>query len=432
MIWRVIITAAALSIASAAQGETVLNRAYGFDKLDAFWGSTLGSSAPDSTAFAMFEAAAAPPPVEEAPIDLGVPIIGDILGEDATVPAQTQTLTFPVIPLSAEAAGPIMRRLAWAELYLSRYAYYAAASTETAAQIDALTARQQAAAAEAYLAVARLYYAAPDLGEKCTRLTRLQALAAGPLATRGAVDALPGWADLIPLQKAAAARLGDTALTSLVCAVNPVRGRGETVKRITTRVQDTLAFAARAKVEDALILLEAAAAEFQALVNAMDVEIKTAEILELERVFGNAASNLRLVKTDQLRAEDTLAALEAVDLGQLNQPGEMAEFQAAQAQLQAMVMLMDEVLSALEPLHAVDPDALAPCAGLEALYDAPDLTLDSGTLTQRIEAPYVACLGAAQGVVEVLTGPTLQSELMAELARHVGQISENLVESMRP
>lgn len=420
--------------AGAAQADSVLNRAYGIDKLDAFWRATLGSEAPDTAPFEMFEVAAdIPEPVSEPSVDFGVPIIGEVLGETAPVDGgQGARLAFPVIPLDDEEAGPMMRRLAWAELYLTRVGYYAEGSEDSSAEVALLAQRQKAAAVEAYLALARLYFAAPDLTEKCTRLTRMAALEDSALEM-GVDVALPeGWGALLPLKDAAAARLGDSALTDLVCAFEPVRGRAETVRLIEVRVRERIALEARAKVEDSLRLLRAAAAEFQGLVNEMDVEILTAEILELERVFGNAAANIRLVQNDQLRAEETIAELEAVDLSALNQPGEMSEYQAAQGQMAAMVALMDGVLTELEALAPLVPDdGLAECRGLGAVYDAPDMSLDSFTLTAAIEGPYVACLAQARALVEAGTTPSLQTELMGELAKHVGQISANLLEELQ-
>ena len=397
--------------------NAVLDRAYGINKLDGFWRATLGREAPDTAAFAMFETAAAvPEPVREPAVDFGVPIIGEVVGETAPgTGGQGARLAFPVIPLREEEAGPLMRRLAWAELYLTRVGYYAEDQEDPSEMVAALAARQKAAALEAYLITARLYFAAPDLTEKCTRLTRMAALEDSALDTGVEVTPAEGWAVLEPLR-----------------AAEPVRGRAETVRLIEVQVRERIALEARAKVEDSLTLLNAAAEEFQSLVNAMDVEILTAEILELERVFGNAAANIRLVQNDQLKAEETISELEAVDLSALNQPGEMSEYQAAQGQMAAMVALMDGVLTELAALAELRPDdGLADCRGLGSVYDALDMNRDSFVLTTEIEGPYVACLARARALVEAGTTPSLETELMAELARHVGQISANLLEELQ-
>lgn len=422
-----------LSAPVAAQ-NAVLDRAYGINKLDGFWRATLGSEAPDTAAFVMFETAAAvPEPVREPAVDFGVPIIGEVVGETAPgTGGQGARLAFPVIPLREEEAGPLMRRLAWAELYLTRVGYYAEDQEDPSEMVAALAARQKAAALEAYLITARLYFAAPDLTEKCTRLTRMAALEDSALDTSVEVTPAEGWAVLEPLRVAAAERLGGSALSDLVCAFEPVRGRAETVRLIEVRVRERIALEARAKVEDSLTLLNAAAEEFQSLVNAMDVEILTAEILELERVFGNAAANIRLVQNDQLKAEETISELEAVDLSALNQPGEMSEYQAAQGQMAAMVALMDRVLTELAALaELLSDDGLADCRGLGSVYDALDMNRDSFVLTTEIEGPYVTCLASARALVEAGTSPSLETELMAELARHVGQISANLLEELQ-
>lgn len=414
--------------------ESVLNRAYSAEKLDGFWQATLGGSGAQPALYDMFGAAAVPAPVTAVPTGFaGLPDIGEVIGESAPTAPTPQRLSFPVIPLADDEAGPMMRRLAWAEIYLSRYRHYTPASSDPSALVTALAERQLAAALEAYLATARLYFAAATLPEKCERLTRLQALAQGPLALAGA-DVTPpdGWDALPALRSAAATRLNDTALTGMVCGIEPVRGRAETAQRIRTQVGERMAQEARDKVDDTLVLLESEAERFQDLVNRMDVTIKTAEILELERVFGNAAANVRLVQTDQLNADGTLAELEAVDLGALRQPGEVAEYQQAQAQMAQMITLMDGVLTELAALAEVDPARLSACAGLETLYDAPDLRMDTGTLTALIEGPYANCLNQARGLVELMNATTEQSAAMAVLAGHVAQISENLLEAMRP
>src|SRR5690606_32994714 len=126
--------------------------------------------------------------------------------------------------------------------------------------------------------------------------------AAGPLSGIDA-DLLPGdWRDLLAIQAATAARLGGDVLAGTVCGVEPVRGRAETIRIIENRVRERIITEVRAKVDDTLTLLAASAAEFTTLVNRMDVPILSAEILELERVLGNAAANMMLVKEDQLRA----------------------------------------------------------------------------------------------------------------------------------
>ena len=196
--------------------NAVLDRAYGINKLDGFWRATLGREAPDTAAFAMFETAAAvPEPVREPAVDFGVPIIGEVVGETAPgTGGQGARLAFPVIPLREEEAGPLMRRLAWAELYLTRVGYYAEDQEDPSEMVAALAARQKAAALEAYLITARLYFAAPDLTEKCTRLTRMAALEDSALDTGVEVTPAEGWAVLEPLRAAAAERLGGSARSS--------------------------------------------------------------------------------------------------------------------------------------------------------------------------------------------------------------------------
>jgi hypothetical protein len=202
-------------------------------------------------------------------------------------------------------------------------------------------------------------------------------------------------------------------------------------------VRERIMTEVRAKVDDTLQLLEASSTEFQSLVNQMDVPIFSAEIMELERVLGNAAANMVLVKDDQLNAATTIATLQAVDLSALNQPTALQEFTDGQARMTGMVALIDAVMAALADLATLEGDPavatdLAPCAGLRGAYSALDLGLDTGSLTQMINDPYEDCIERARAVVARFQEPSLDKALMAELARHVRQISEAFLSTVSP
>ena len=433
----------ALLMALAAppgHAESILDRRYTSAKLDGFWQETLGASAPQADWFQILVPGSdAVEPVTEVPAlpDFGVPFPGTVIGESATPAGETETSAFPVIPLSREDAAVLIRRLAWSEIYLNRYRFFEPVSTDTSDVLETLNGRQFAAGLEAALITARLYFAAPDLTEKCRRLTRLRELDASALAGLSA-DATPAaWRDLVPGYEAATERVGNSALAALVCSVEPVRGRAETIRLVETRVRERIMEEVRRKVEDTLTLLEAASTDFQTLVNDMDVTINSAEILELERVFGNAASNMVLVMEDQLKAGETLAELSAVDLSQLNQPGQLREFETGQAHMAAMVVVIDDVMAAMADLSSItdDPEIaveLAPCEALRNAYSALDLSLDSGTLSRRIEDPYNDCISRVRAVVARFQEPTLNQAMTAELSRHVRQISEAYLSTVMP
>lgn len=431
--------ALATGLSGAALAESVVARSYTSAKLEALWRATLGTEPPQPAMFAMLApGAATPAPVAPTPVtSFGLPFAGAVLGESAPAAGPAQVRAFPVIPMTRDEASVLNRRLAWAEIYLSRYRYFEAVSTDGAAVMTTLTQRQYGAALEAYLITARLYYAAPDLPEKCQRLTRMAELASGALSGIAAEGLAAGWQPLAPLQKAAAQRLGAAPLAALVCSVEPVRGRAETVQLVETRVRERIMMEVRAKVSDTLTLLDASAAEFTTLVNQMDVPIFSAEILELERVLGNAAANMILVKEDQLHAAETIATLQAVDLSSLAQPTALEEFETGRTRMQAMAGLIDGVMAALAALpDAVNDPALkaelAPCTPLRGAYPALDLSRDTGTLTQSISAPYEACLTRARALVQRFQQPSLDSALMAALAHHVRQISETYLSTVSP
>lgn len=420
--------------------DSILERRYTSAKLDGLWQKTLGMGAPEAAIFAVLAPGPdASEPVRDVPSepDFGVPFFGVVIGESVAPGGRTVTRAFPVIPLSREDAAVLNRRLAWAEIYLNRYRYFEVVSTDKSDTLAALTARQYAAALEAYLITARLYFAAPDLTGKCTRLTRMQDLAEGALSGLHAKAPPVGWQPLVSIQEATAARLGTEALAGMVCSVEPVRGRAETVRIVETRVRERIMQEVRRKVQDTLQLLEAASSEFQGLVNSMDVPIASAKILELERVLGNASSNMILVKEDQLKAADTIAKLQAVDLASLNQPGQLNEFEQGQSQMVTVVALIEEVMTAMAELAQVvdDPaivEELAPCAVLRGAYSALDLTRDTGTLAQKISGPYEDCIARARAVVVRFQEPSRDKALMAELARHVRQISETYLSTVTP
>jgi hypothetical protein len=366
-----------------------------------------------------------------------VPFFGDVIGESAGPGGTSVARAFPVVPLSREDAAVLARRLAFAEIYLNRYRFYEPVSTDGAAGLDALRARPIAAALEAELITARLYFAAADLPEKCARLTRMREIAAGPLSALTADGPVAEWRALVPISEATRTRLGTDALATLVCSVEPVRGRAETTHIVETRVRVRIIQEVRAKVDDTLRLLEAASTKFQTLVNEMDVPIASAEILELERVFGNASANMLVVKEDQLAAATTIATLQAIDLSTLRQPGQLSEFETGQTRMAAMVALIDDVLAALADLsQVVDvPEIaaeLAPCGALRGAYSALDLTRDTGTLARQIGGPYEDCIARARQIVARFQEPSLQKALMAKLASHVRQISETYLATVSP
>lgn len=431
----------ALALATSSAGaDSILERRYTSAKLDGLWRGTLGATPPEASWFALLAPGpTAAPPVTNvpAPTPFGLPFPGTVIGESTAANGATVTKAFPVIPLSRADAAVLGRRLAWSEIYLNRYRYFEAVSTDDAGILAALTQRQYAAALEAYLIHARLYFAQPDLPGKCARLTRMRELEAGPLTGLLASSLPIAWQPLAAVQTATVGRLGSASLTALVCAVQPVRGRAETARLVETRVRERIVQQVRRSVQETLDLLEAASTEFQRLVNDMDVRIASAEIFELERVLGNASANMLLVKEDQLKAARTIGELQAVDLSSLNQPGQLGEFEQGRTRLAAMVALIDGVMAAMADLAGVVADPgisaeLAPCAALRGAYSSLDLTRDSATLARAIGDPYESCIARARVVVARFQEPNLDQALMAALARHVRQISETFLQTVNP
>lgn len=404
---------------------------YSSAKLSEMWGRTLGGDAPDVDHYRPLAPGGAVPdpvtPVAEADHPFG----GAVIGEAATGAGPAAQHAFPVVPLSADDAAVLMPRLAWAEMYLARYRAFTPFSTDTAETLTDLTQRQYAAGLEAWLITARLYFAARDLPGKCGRLLRLREIGAGSLSGMTADNLPPPWRDLLPIHTAAAARLQDGALTELVCAVQPVRGRAETVRLVETRVRERVVAQVRAKVTDTLVLLDASAERFTSLVTRMDVAIASAQIMELERVLGNAAANMILVRDDQLNAARTLQTLEQTDLSSLNQPTELSEFAQGKDRVTAVTGQIGAVLAELATLSASGAE-MAPCSALTGLYDGLDMNADSASQARRVTGPYDTCLAAAQGVVARLQTPDAQTALIAELARHVRQISETHLATVSP
>jgi hypothetical protein len=425
--------------ASAARAESVLQRAYTSEKLNGFWISTLGGAAPEAARFRLLVPGSnAPAPTREtSPADFGLPSIGEVIGEGVTPNGAVQAHGFPVIPMSADDASVLVRRLAWAEIYLNRYRYFAPVSTDTAATLTDLLNRQFAAAIEAYLITARLYFSADDLPGKCRHLTRLREIDLGPMSAIAVEKLPPAWQPLLPIATAVRTRLGGDSLTQLVCSVRPLRGRAETVNFLETRVRETIMVAVRAKVEETLRLMNASSQAFQTLVNNMNVPIKSAEVMELQRVLGNAEANMVLVKDDQLKAAQTIATLRAADLSSLNQPEALSEFESGKAKMATIIGRIEAVMSALAELARVtnDPNIsveMAPCAILAGAYSALDLRLDTGTLSRNIEQPYNDCIAHARVVVSRFQQPSLQKANMAELAKNVRQISEAYLSTVGP
>lgn len=430
---RIAIAAAAFSTCVAAQAQTILERRYSFGKLDQFWQQTLASEPPQAAWFEPLAVPTGPAPVTEPPVEnpvSDVPFGSVIIGETRPGPgAATVRRAFPVVAMAADVAPTLHKRLALLEIYLSRYRDFERGEKDTAEQLDQLRRRHLSAATELSLIVAMLYFAEPTLQAKCTRLQRL-ARVEKELPTNLPEGVLePAWLPLGPVLAAARQRLDADAMRDMVCSVEPVRTRGEMQRIVTTRVGEHVMREVDKKTREALTLLNQASEEFQALVNGMDVPIKSAEILELERLLGNVESNLLLVKNDELRAGTTIAEVQAVDLSTINQPGDMREYEAATAKLAAMVSEIDAVLEATAQLSVAADDPairaeLALCDGLGSLYDQLDLTRDTATVETGVLAPYTACLTAVDAVVRRFQAPSLDQVFAAELSRNVRQISE--------
>lgn len=423
----------------SAFADSILQRAYTSEKLDGLWTRTLGETPPEVTRFAMLApGTTAPAPSHDLPAaDFGLPFSGVVVGESASLQGTTVAHAFPVIPLLADDSSVLMRRLAWGEIYLNRYRFFAKVSADTAETLNALRGRQYAAAVEAYLITARLYFSADDLPGKCTRLTRMNEIDKGPMSGIIA-EAMPeAWRPLLPIALATRDRVGTAVLAKLVCSIQPVRGRAETIKLLETRVRESIIQAVRAKVDDTLRLMNAKSVEFQTLVNNMDVPIKSAELIELERVLGNAQANMMLVKEDQLKAAAMIATLRAIDLSSLNQPTSLQEFETGKTKMAGMTGQIEAVMTAMAGLAHVANDPLiaaelAPCASLAGAYSALDLTRDSGTLNNQINGTYVDCLNRTRSVVSRFQQPSLAKAQMAELAKQVRQLSEAYLTTVQP
>ena len=433
IVLRIVVSAVALMACLSAQAQTILERRYSFDKLDQFWRETLASQAPQPSWFEPLAVPTAPAPVTEPPAEnpiSDVPFGGVIIGETrpsaGTAPVRR---AFPVVAMAADVAPILHKRLALLEIYLSRYRDFERGQKDTAEQLDQLRRRQLSAATELSLIVTMLYFAEPTLQAKCTRLQRLARVRKEMPADLPDGSVEPAWLPLMPVLMAARARLDADAMRDTVCAVEPVRTRGEMQRIVTTRVGEHVMREVDKKTRDALTLLNQAGEEFQALVNGMNVPIKSAEILELERLLGNVESNLLLVKNDELRASVTIAEVQAVDLTTINQPGDMREYETATAKLASMVSEIDAVLEATAELSAASDDPsvrtdLAVCDGLGSLYDRLDLTRDTATIEAGVLSPYTTCLTAVDAVVRRFQAPSLDQAFAAELSRNVRQISE--------
>ncbi|HEV7251591.1 MAG TPA: hypothetical protein VGN97_00605 [Mesorhizobium sp.] len=428
-----------LASMAPAAGDSILDRRYTFDKLDAFWRTTLAEPPPEASRFALLGNPALAPASDVAvPSSFipDVPFNGVVVGEDQSPEPSGEEARkgFPVIAIPGADAPVLFKRQALLELYLTRSELFERGQADGAERLDALRRRQASAAAELTLIGLMLYFSEPTLPGKCARLQRLVRLE-GALPSGAPEDALePGWRPLASILAQARARLDADKLADGVCELAPVRSRGEMRRIVTTRVRERLMREVDVKVQDALSLLQKASEEFQALVEAMNVEIRSADILELERVLGNVESNLLLVKTDGLKAASTIAEIQAVDLSQLDRPTELAEYSKAEGELAAMTAEIDRVLEATATLASSSEDPgirreLAPCERLGAVYDDLDLTRDTASLEADVMLPLTSCLSAAEAIVRRFGAPSLDTTLAAALSSHVRQLSEAFLSS---
>ncbi len=416
---------------------TILERRYVFDKLDEYWRTTLGVDAPNPDWFAALTGddrdAVVPIPDATGVFD-DLPFDGVLIGEDDAGGAQTLQ-GFPVIPIPREHAARLYKRLAQLELYVSRYKYFAPTSSDTAEKLDLLRRRHSSAALEMYLSYLAMYFAESTFEKKCQRLRRAREIARLSLDNVNEQALLDAWRPLYALYEAGRAKFAQDLVKEVVCTIEPLRTRGEMERVITSRVEVLIARQVERKIEETLVLLNKASAEFQELVNDMDVTIKTADILELERVLGNVRANLLMVKSDQLQAAELIDALKRVDLSQLDQPADLEEFQQADASMQEMAAVIVDVLESVSEVGGVSSDPviaeqLTLCDDLEAPYRDIDFSQNTAALEASIVGPYEDCLAQVESLVGQFRQPSAYKAFMAELSRHVRHLSQAVLQGV--
>ena len=155
-----------------------------------------------------------------------------------------------------------------------------------------------------------------------------------------------------------------------------------------------------------------------------------------EQLDSLGATETKIVVTSDLD-EYAISTLQAVDLSSLNRPTELREFEDGQSRMATMQAEIETVMSAIADLATLVGDPaiaaeLQPCAVLHGAYSALDLSQDTGTLTSRIVTPYEDCLRRARDVVARFQQPSAEKAFMAELSRHVRQLSEAHLSTVSP
>lgn len=421
--------------------DSIFERRYLFEKLDQFWNRTIGEQAPDASWFAGLSdgstQASLVVDLEATPL-LNLPFDGLLIGDDQQQENQGSTLKgFPVVRLPREHAKQLYKRMAQLELYLQRYRYFERSATDTQEALNLLRTRQLSATVELYLSYLTLYFAEGDFTRKCQRLRRARELEPLTLAVT-AIDQLPlAWQPLHSVLLASRQRFHEDTLSVLVCQVQPARTRGETEKLIKMRVEALVSQRVEEKINETLIALNTARAGFQSLINDMDVQIATADIIDLERVLGDVKANLMMVKEDQLQADVLIDQLQSVDLSSLHSPDDLVEYETAHHRMQAMAAAIVDVLESVSALSELTTDSIGEpigtpfaehCSGLAQPYRELDFSRNTSELAGTVLERYENCLLTASEMIERFREPSRFKALMAVLSAHVLQLSQVLVQ----
>lgn len=430
---------------AASDASTILERRYIFDKLDDLWKGTIAQEAPQESWFTelVAEGSGYQAVLEDPPLRSGedsstfddLPFEGVLLGEDASARSgdrSRQVRGFPVIALPKGLGSNLYKRLAQLEIYLNRNMDFAPTSTDTAEELDALRRRMQSATLETYLLHLLLYFSENTFDKKCSRLQRVKELEVQGLQGWEEKDLLTPWKNLWVIYQNAKSKFSQDIMRALACKVKPTRTRGEVEKIIKEKAESLIHYEVKNKIEETFVLLQEASSKFQQLVTMMDIEMKTKEIMELERVLGNVQANLLIVKHDQLKAGDLIEKLRRVDLSQLNTAGGLQELKESNALTENLALKIATFLKDLSAIAQVSRDAqitesLKDCKGLEAFYQNLDMSSDTATLRNRLMPRFEGCLISVQGLIEKNKKPSASKKLMGKMSQHMQQISHGIL-----
>ncbi len=475
-----------LGMAKQLNAQTPFVEKYTFTQLNDFWKSTGGSPSADKAA-AMYEAALLTTnlkDVEKTPETMEAEKPKGVLGQISALlgakPSPTSpesipepSYTFFTYRLTAATSAFLTDRQIKLNNFLSRSAFYDASGILADAPVGDTAVLTRVNKEKAELAKLRraasleLYYIqiartaqATKLPVKCRSIQDADSLRA-PLLTDVKSASLTDedfkvyFADsakpLVSLFSKIDKRYGQTVATKAACLARPLLSKSEQESKIIAKVEGKVVNYLQdeqSPPKQTLAAINAIVQKYKTVLESIQVDPKTKELLELERNLANVQSNVEMVASDMLLVKADVEKMSTLDLSTIDsissgttrpQHPLISKVNKLRGELITQVA---KFLKAFESVHtkaaANEKSQLSSCNELSKNYLAlvEPLLLQGEELKIREVKPiifssfntkYSSCLTQISDYATSLTVRTETDEYLEEFAKQLEQLSDKVL-----